>query len=233
MMERTTSKVKAVFVCGPMSPGPNSTFSRKFKSRPASARAARPEVASHGASVCDLLQKPFLAIEIGCGVGLHPIQYSSEHPDRALIAIERTVEKFASFVRRLDHHPELKKNLSAVHADAFQFLDENFPDASIDEAWILYPNPEPKRPNRRWFYTPFTGRLVELLKDGAKVFLATNVETYARDCEQMAARYDLIKESSESFTRLTRPDWKPRTHFEKKYFERGEIITDLTFRYRR
>ena len=202
---------------------------RKFKSRPSAVRQARPAPAAGELLLADLLAEPFLAVEIGCGVGLHAIQYASEFPDRSMIAIERTNDKFASFARRLGKHPHLKNRLCAVHADAFQYLDENFPRRSIDEVWIMYPNPEPKKAARRWFFAPFTGRLIELLKPGAKLFLSTNIDSYARDCVRMAGDFQLVVERSDAFSRLTRPDWKPRTHFEKKYYERGETIFDITF----
>lgn len=146
-----------------------------------------------------------------------------------MIAIERTSEKFSAFAGRLKNHVGLQDRLCAVHADAFSFLDENFPNQSIDEVWILYPNPEPKKATQRWFQTPFTSRLVELLKPGAKVYLATNIESYARDCQNLASRADLVSERFEIFDIKTRPEWKPRTHFEKKYFERGETLYDLQF----
>ncbi len=41
-----------------------------------------------------------LDIEVGCGVGLHPIQYSLANPDRFLVALEHTREKFEKFHRR-------------------------------------------------------------------------------------------------------------------------------------
>ena len=204
---------------------------RKFRSRPAAAKRMRPAHAAEGLLLDAFFNRPFLAVEIGCGVGLHPIQYATEFPSRSMIAIERTTEKFASFHRRLEMHPHLKDRICAVHADAFQFLDENFPLRSIDEVWILYPNPEPKKITRRWFFTPFTSRLIELLKPEAKLFLSTNIESYALDCEKMAGQFQLVVEKSAVFSQLTRPDWKPRTHFEKKYYERGEAIFDITFRY--
>jgi tRNA (guanine-N7-)-methyltransferase len=187
------------------------------------------KVDSAGALIEPLLRHPFLAIEIGCGVGLHPIKYANEFPNRAMIAIERTTAKYLSFSRRLDRHCDLRNRLCAVHADAFQFMDEVLPNKSVDEVWILYPNPEPKKASRRWFFTPFTSRLIDFLKPDATIHLATNIESYAADCTNRAADYGLSVKKYERFDKSSRPDWVPRTHFEKKYYERGEVLFDMEF----
>jgi len=54
-----------------------------------------------------------LVIEIGPGVGLHPIQYAKSNPDKFVVAIEKTSEKYAKFARRLENHSEIN-NLFAI-----------------------------------------------------------------------------------------------------------------------
>ncbi len=202
---------------------------RTFTSRPIALRVDASKIETCGAPLDKLLDHPFLSVEIGCGVGLHPIKYATEFPERAIIAIERTSNKYSRFARRMAAHTDLHDRLCAVHADAFQFMDEVFPISSVDEVWILYPNPEPKKASRRWFHTPFTGRLIEFLKPNAKIQLATNIESYAADCERLAAVFGLTVTRSIRFSRATHPHWQPRTHFEKKYYERGETLYDLEF----
>ncbi len=202
---------------------------RTFKSRPIALRTDASKIKTCGAALEKLLNHPFLAVEIGCGVGLHPIKYATEFSERAIVAIERTSDKFSRFARRVVAHPDLHSRLCAVHADAFQFMDELLTRNSVDEVWILYPNPEPKKASRRWFHTPFTSRLVEFLKPNAKIFLATNIQSYAADCEKSAAAFGLVVIRSIRVSRKSHPDWQPRTHFEKKYFERGETLFDLEF----
>ena len=41
-----------------------------------------------------VVPKGALDIEIGCGVGLHPIQYQAKNLERTLVAIEHTKEKY-------------------------------------------------------------------------------------------------------------------------------------------
>lgn len=204
--------------------------SRAFKSRPETDRTDRTQAL--GAELSQILTSTApLVVEIGCGVGLHPIQYAAAFPSKNIIAIERTAEKFARFASRLEHHPELQKNLCAINADAVHFLDRNLKRNSIDEVWILYPNPESKKTSRRWFQMPFMSRLTEFMKPGASLYFATNLADYADEAMSLAPNHHLRLSSSLQVDRTSHPEWKARTHFEKKYHDRGETLFDLVFKF--
>ena len=81
-----------------------------------------------------------LDLEIGCGVGWHPIHYARQNPDRFLVAIEHTRTRFESFERRTVRHPELK-NLMAIHADAIEWVTHVLMPESVERIFLLYPNP--------------------------------------------------------------------------------------------
>ena len=107
-------------------------------------------------------------LEIGCGVGWHPIRYASENPERVLVAIERTAEKFGKFRDRLRRHAALP-NLLPVHADAVAFISHFVPDATIDRIFLYYPNPNPKNAAARWIRMPFFGTLAKKLRPGGRI----------------------------------------------------------------
>lgn len=163
-------------------------------------------------------------LEIGCGVGLHALRRAAEHPERCLLAIERTKNKFQKFRRRLDHHPHLE-NLVAVHADAITWIDRFVPEEAVEEIFLLYPNPNPKRASQRWFRMPFMGRLLKSLKPAGRLHLATNEEFYfqeALECAQSLWGLRVLEHR-----RFQAGEREPRTHFERKYLERGESCYDL------
>ena len=170
-----------------------------------------------------------LDLEIGCGVGFHPIQYAKENPNRFLVAIEHTREKFQSFERRHLSHPTLT-NLLPVHADAVRWVTHALPASSIDRIFLLYPNPEPKAANQRWLRRPFFEKLLEVLKPGGTLQLATNIERYMDEALDYGANYWKMKIiERRAFTQGHLPFKNPRTHFEKKYLARGETCFDVTF----
>jgi tRNA (guanine-N7-)-methyltransferase len=167
-------------------------------------------------------QLEFLDIEIGCGVGWHPIQYAKANPDRYLVAIEHTREKFEKFRKRVENHQALG-NLLPVHANAIAWITHSLKPESVAKIFILYPNPEPKAPNQRWIRMPFMSKLTEVLKPDGEIILATN-ELFYRDEIIQFAQTSGLKVKRER--RLTLTD-SPRTHFEKKYLARGEVCFDL------
>ena len=167
-------------------------------------------------------------LEIGAGQGLHAIHYSARHPERILLAVEKTHTRFASLLRRKQGHPEIK-NLVTLHADAVAFVSHLIPDSVLDQVFLLYPNPYPKakHANLRWHNRPFMALLLKKMKPGARLTLATNIETYANEAATAMVRewrLDLISHE------LVDPQMPPRTHFEKKYLMRDEKCWNLEFR---
>lgn len=170
-----------------------------------------------------------LELEIGCGVGLHPLRYALAHPERRLVAIEHTREKFAKFARRFENHGA-PAGLLPVHANAISWVHQFAPDGAFDRIFLLYPNPEVRNPAKRWIRMPFFGRLLRALRPGGEVIFATNLAPYAEEVREHAARaWDLEVVEFRPFTAQD-AGREPRTHFERKYLQRGETCYDIRLR---
>ncbi|PWU22052.1 MAG: SAM-dependent methyltransferase [Bdellovibrio sp.] len=168
-------------------------------------------------------------LEIGCGVGFHSIQRAKKYPGRNLIAIEHTRIRFQRFAHRVSRHPPMP-NLFPVHAHAVSWITKNVPRRSLSEVFLLYPNPNPQNRSQRWFLMPFWQRLIECLKPGGLVHLATNSPDYAREAEKAARElWSLECVFFRTLPSAWNTDFEPRTHFEKKYLRRGETCFDLQF----
>jgi tRNA G46 methylase TrmB len=167
-----------------------------------------------------------LDIEVGCGVGLHPIRYARSHPERYLVAIEHTRMKFEKFAGRLAHHDPLK-NLWPVHADAIEWITHFVPAGSVDRYFFLYPNPWPKSrdESRRWYAMPFMEKVIETMKAGATLELVTNESYYSEGAERYFTETWGLRLLSKKA--LKQGDILPRTHFERKYLARGQTCFDL------
>lgn len=167
-------------------------------------------------------------LELGCGSGMFAMSYALQHPQRHLIAVEQTINKFNTFARAFDAQPV--PNLTPVHADASLWVDKYLPKASIDRLFILYPNPYPKKKQRnlRWHYMPAMHRILDVLKPGAELLFCTNLEWLVDEAQvQFTQGWGLELESLQPVTLQTRSG---RTRFEKKYLERGQTCFDLKLR---
>lgn len=168
----------------------------------------------------DFWQSDNLCLEIGAGKGKHALQFASQNPNCQLIAIERTAEKFTA-MQKLANHAHLP-NLTVIHADAIAWVTHAVPKNSLSKIFILYPNPEPHNSNQRWLNMPFFEFLLSRLRDNGEIILATNIQAYADEAEDMAQRIWQL-----NVTKSSVPVTSERTHFEIKYLARGEVCWQL------
>ncbi|ODN42783.1 class I SAM-dependent methyltransferase [Piscirickettsia litoralis] len=173
------------------------------------------------------LRQPDMAldIEIGCGVGMHPLMYAKSHPERFLIAIEKTREKFGKFSNKNNTFGPYQ-NLLPIHGNTTYWLPQHIGPEEVDQYFILYPCPYPKaaQANKRWFNMPFMAYLIDTLKPGGKITMATNEKFYFDEAfEQAKNTWKLAILSAETLAQ----NFPARTHFEKKYLERGESCYQL------
>lgn len=166
-------------------------------------------------------------LEIGCGVGLHPIQYSLRHPDRYLIAVEHTHNKFAKFQRRFLNNGS-PKNLLGINTNAISFVTHELETSCIENVLLHYPNPEIKNPAKRWFRMPFFSEILRVLKPEGSITLTTNIEAYFSEALKFAnSDWHLALVSSK---KIKLGDRTPITHFEKKYLNSGQICYEAQFK---
>jgi tRNA (guanine-N7-)-methyltransferase len=170
-----------------------------------------------------------LSVEIGCGQGLHPIRWAQAHPKQAMVAIERTQTKFHKALGRWNKHS--LPNLFLVHQEAQSWIPVHLGPSSVDTFYLLYPNPYPKesQANKRWQRNPFMAKLLETLKPSGRIELASNLPWFVDEAKLYMQNYwNLQLEQEERVDQVQ--GFEPRTHFEKKYIERQEPCTHLTFR---
>ena len=161
-----------------------------------------------------------VCVEIGAGKGRHALLFSGQNPEKRLIAVERTREKFLCMQKQ--HSAEGQKNLQPVHADAVPWAVHALFPAQVEQLFILYPNPEPHNPAQRWLNMPFFEFLLSRLQAGGRITLASNIPEYIAEAQQQLIevwKLPFVKEA-------VAPD-SARTHFEIKYLERGELCQQL------
>ncbi len=162
-----------------------------------------------------------LMLEIGAGKGKHALSFVSKNPNKHLIAIERTRNKFDAFAKLAVL--QNTSNLNTIHADAIAWIVHAIAPSSVAKIFILYPNPEQHNPNQQWLNMPFFEFLLSRLQDGGEVVLVTNIESYMDNAEQRATEVWCLPN-----TRYQVPIDSQRTHFEVKYLARGETCWELS-----
>lgn len=168
-------------------------------------------------------------LEIGCGVGRHSIEYAQKHPDRTLVALDRSRMRMGKFQKTLQQRAPLN-NLHLVCEDADKFLVHGLRDIRLERVFFLYPNPYPKerQANKRWHRMPLMQFILRKMTPAARIVLATNKAFYASEAKAYFVQTWKMKLEHEHVYKDELP-FAPRTHFEEKYLARGETLFDLTF----
>ena len=170
-------------------------------------------------------------LEIGFGGGEHMVHQAAQNSDVGIIGCEPYINGVAMLLGKI--RKAGVKNVAIHPGDARDIFDV-LPEASIDRAFLLYPDPWPKtRHHRRRFVTPeHLEPLVRVLKPGAIFRVATDIEDYVRQTLEQVPRhgFDWLAECPS--------DWKEpwddwiSTRYEQKALREGRVPHYLTFRKR-
>ncbi len=168
-------------------------------------------------------------LEIGFGGGEHMVHQAAENPDMGLIGCEPYINGVAMLLGKIRRAGV--DNLKVFPGDARDLFDV-LPDASISKAFLLYPDPWPKkRHHRRRFVTPeHLEPLARVLKPGAIFRVATDIPDYVRQTLEQVPRhgFDWLAEQPDDWRRPW-DDWLS-TRYEQKALREGRVPHYLTFR---
>jgi tRNA (guanine-N7-)-methyltransferase len=170
-------------------------------------------------------------LEIGFGGGEHMVHQAGLHPEAGIIGCEPYINGVAMLLGKI--RSAAVSNLRVYPGDVRDLFDV-LPDASVARAFLLYPDPWPKkRHHRRRFVTPeHLGPLARVLAPGAEFRVATDIPDYVRQTleEVPRAGFDWLAEGPADWRRPW-DDWIS-TRYEQKALREGRVPHYLTFRRR-
>ncbi len=152
-------------------------------------------------------------LEIGFGGGEHLAGQAARAPELGFIGAEPFFEGVAKAVRQIDALDLTNVRLWPGDARA---LFDRLPEAALAGAYILFPDPWPKRrqQKRRLVSADFAARLARVCQPGARVRFATDVRSYAD-----AALLAFLESGRFTFTPARADDWRlpPPDHLTTRY----------------
>lgn len=119
-----------------------------------------------------------IIVEIGYGGGEHLALEAARHPGTGYIGCEVFTGGIGKMVQAIA--AQGLRNIRLFTDDALKLLME-LPDASLDEVYLLYPDPWPKtRHHKRRFVSETTlAELARVIRPGGVFHFATDIEDYA------------------------------------------------------
>ncbi len=173
---------------------------------------------------------PKLWLEIGFGGGEHLAAQARANPEMGFVGCEPFVNGMAKLLAVVDQ--ERLDNIRLWDEDATDLLPA-LPEAAFDRVAILYPDPWPKRRQRkrRIVSDETLGRLARIMRPGGELRFATDIDDYAGWTLARVLRSKDFVWTARSADDWRRPwaDW-PGTRYEAKALREGRTPSYLTFR---
>jgi tRNA (guanine-N7-)-methyltransferase len=166
-------------------------------------------------------------LEIGFGMGEGTAAIALEHPENDYLAIEVHTPGVGNLLKLINaqHIP----NIRIIQHDAVEVLREMLGKAALDGAHIFFPDPwhKTRHNKRRLIQAPFIAQLVNKLKPGGYIHVATDWRDYAEQVLAVLSAEPQLENTAVDYA--TRPDYRPLTKFEQRGIRLGHEVWDMVF----
>ncbi|MFM2183187.1 MAG: tRNA ((7)-)-methyltransferase [Actinomycetota bacterium] len=166
---------------------------------------------------------PDVVLDVGFGAGEGLVAMASAQPDVALIGVEVHTPGVARVVA--DAEAAGWGHVRVIATDVLEVLPRLQPGALAGiRVWFPDPWPKQRQRHRRLLRHDVLAALVDRLRPGGWLHVATDVADYAQQVERVAAA-----DARLGGGRIERPDWRPVTRFEDRGRREGREAVDLWF----
>ena len=167
-------------------------------------------------------------LEIGFGMGESTATIAQAHPQNDYLALEVHTPGVGSLLKQIEE--KQLSNIRIIQHDAVEVLRDMIQDASLDGVHIFFPDPwhKARHNKRRLIQSPFIAQLVQKLKPGAYIHVATDWEDYAKQVLAVLSAEPLLQNTAADYA--PRPEYRPLTKFEQRGIRLGHGVWDLVFR---
>jgi tRNA (guanine-N7-)-methyltransferase len=168
-------------------------------------------------------------LDIGSGMGETLIQLATNHPENDYLSVEVHRPGIGKLLGNADK--QCLSNIRIFNRDVMEVLKHQLPNHSLDEVYILFPDPWPKKRHhkRRMVNPEFLYLLVLKLKAHARLFLATDWEDLAEHMREVCDAYNGLINLAGTGNYAPRAKWRPITKFENRGIKLGHQVWDLCY----
>lgn len=173
-----------------------------------------------------------ITLELGCGKGEYVVNLASKNPDKNYIGID--IKGARIWKGAKDVADKKLKNVIFIRTK-IEFITKFFSDNEINEIWITFPDPQPKKRQikNRLTHTKFLKMYQTILTADNCIHLKTDsmlLHNYTKNLltannQQITDITDNLYESN-----LYNDDLKIKTHYETLFLEGNPTITYLKFK---
>lgn len=169
-------------------------------------------------------------LEIGFGMGDATAHIAAVRPEDNFLCCEVHEPGVGALLKRMgEQHIE---NIRILQHDAVEVLTHMLTPDSLDGVHIFFPDPwhKSRHHKRRLIQAPFVQQLLQRMKPGAYLHLATDWQPYAEHILSVLQREPgLANTSPRQDGYADQPAYRPLTKFENRGLRLGHGVWDLVF----
>ena len=171
-------------------------------------------------------------VEIGFGNGEATWRMAQSATDENFLGIEVHRAGVGRLLLALEQRSI--DNVRVACADAVDFLGQRVAPGSLAGVRIYFPDPWPKKRHhkRRLVQPEFVELLASRMREGAILHLATDWAPYAEHMLDVLNASHEFENLAAQGRDAPRPEWRPRTKYERRGERLGHRVFDLVFRRR-
>ena len=166
-------------------------------------------------------------LEIGFGMGDSTALIAQAHPENDYLCLEVHTPGVGNLLKIIGEQGI--NNIRIIQHDAVEVLRDMIGESSLDGVHIFFPDPwhKARHNKRRLIQSPFISSLMQKLKPGGYIHIATDWQDYAEQILSALSAEPLLQNTATDYA--PRPDYRPLTKFEKRGINLGHGVWDLVF----
>lgn len=166
-------------------------------------------------------------LEIGFGMGEPTAFIARNHPQNDYLALEVHPPGVGSLLKQIDEQGIT--NIRIMQHDAVEVMRDMLNDSALDGVHIFFPDPwhKARHNKRRLIQAPFIAQLVQKIKAGGYIHVATDWQDYAEQVLAVLSAEPSLKNTAVGYA--DKPAYRPLTKFEQRGLRLGHGVWDLVF----
>ena len=176
-----------------------------------------------------------IVLELGCGKGEYSVGLAEFYPNKNFIGCD--IKGNRIYIGAKDALDKKLDNVAFLRT-RIDYINDFFEENEVDEIWLTFSDPQPKKPRKRLSSPLFIERYKKLLKTGGIVHMKTDsdilfeytVDEIKEKYEMLEYTWDLYGELPENLDPVTREIFHIKTHYEKLFTAKGSVIKYCKFK---
>lgn len=177
-----------------------------------------------------------IVLELGCGKGEYSIGLANHFPMKNFVGVD--IKGARIWVGAKEAVEKHMKNVAFLRSK-IDFITNYFGKDEVDEIWLTFSDPQPKKPRKRLSSKLFIDRYRQLLKPGGIIHMKTDSdllfestleEIQVHGYHLLESTWDLYGEINPNLDQTTKDIFHIKTHYEQLFTAKGSVIKYCSFK---